>query len=158
MVEGEYAECLSMLMRYPPVSDPTLCVEQAKFFRSNVSEAACLQILQQMDAKAGKPPRDSLRPTEMANARQQQRRGPQRAGPVDPISKLTKDMMQNPQIRDINRALVGVMGAVQVRRKDSKVRGCMHTYGLNWSDLEKRQHVWRKCFGSFCQRRTAAEG
>ncbi|KAJ2955430.1 hypothetical protein NQZ79_g8569 [Umbelopsis isabellina] len=113
LVEGEYAECLSMLMRYPPISDPTLCVEQAKFFRSNVSEAACLQILQQMDAKAGKPPRESLRPAQMAPPRQQQRRGPQRAGPVDPISKLTKDMMQNPQIRDINRALVGVMGAVQ---------------------------------------------
>ncbi|KAM3579718.1 hypothetical protein VKS41_007802 [Umbelopsis sp. WA50703] len=113
LVEGEYADCLSLLMRYPPISDPAVCVEQAKFFRNNLSEAACLQILQQNDVKVGKPPRESLRPAQVAPARPQQRRGPQRAGPADPISKLTKDMMQNPQIREINRALVGVMGAVQ---------------------------------------------
>jgi hypothetical protein len=126
VVEGEYADCLSLLMRYPPISDPAVCVEQAKFFRNNLSEAACLQILQQNDVKVGKPPRESLRPAQVAPARPQQRRGPQRAGPADPISKLTKDMMQNPQIREINRALVGVMGAVQVRSEHLQYANYSH--------------------------------
>ncbi|KAG2177509.1 hypothetical protein INT44_008020 [Umbelopsis vinacea] len=121
MVDGEYAECLTLLMRYPPIKEPVTCVEQAKYLRQNLTEEACLQILRQNDVKAGKPPRESIGPERPVDPRQ--RRANHASGlPSDGISKLTKDMMQNPQIREINRALVGVMGAVQKN---------MNTFGEN---------------------------
>jgi hypothetical protein len=92
-------------------------VEQAKYLRQNLTEEACLQILRQNDVKAGKPPRESIGHKRPNDPRQRLANQAGRSGPPlpsDGISKLTKDMMQNPQIREINRALVGVMGAVQV--------------------------------------------
>lgn len=113
---------MTLLMRYPHIKDTVVIVEQAKYLRDHLTEEACLQLLRQNDVKAGKPPRETInlaRPTAPANARQ--RRAPQAGGgAADPISKLTKDMMQNPQIREINRALVGVMGAVQVKYHTNK--------------------------------------
>ncbi|KAH8552548.1 hypothetical protein BGW37DRAFT_550784 [Umbelopsis sp. PMI_123] len=125
LIVGEYAECLTLLMRYPPVKDTTICVEQAKYLRNHLTEDACLQILRQNDIKAGKQPRETMgseRPSDQRQRRSNQI-GLSGASPhTDGISKLTKDMMQNPQIREINRALVGVMGAVQKN---------MNTFGEN---------------------------
>jgi len=117
VMDGEYAECLTLLMRYPPIKEPIICVEQARYLRQNLTEEACLQILRQNDVKAGKPPRETIGLERPKDPRQRRANQAGRSGPPlpsDGISKLTKDMMQNPQIREINRALVGVMGAVQV--------------------------------------------
>ncbi|KAI8575634.1 hypothetical protein K450DRAFT_260766 [Umbelopsis ramanniana AG] len=123
MMDGEYAECLTLLMRYPPIKEPVTCVEQAKYLRQNLTEEACLQILRQNDVKAGKPPRESIGLERPNDPRQRRANQAGRSGPPsEGISKLTKDMMQNPQIREINRALVGVMGAVQKN---------MNTFGEN---------------------------
>ncbi|RCH98076.1 hypothetical protein CU098_008334 [Rhizopus stolonifer] len=120
LLNKDYAECLSMLMRPSQITKPASLVEQAKYLQSNLSEETALQILQQLDVRSGKDPRPSLSAgvPELQIAPVQPR--PQRTlhhkssqGGLDGFSRLTSNMMKNTQVRDLNRAIAGVMGTVQ---------------------------------------------
>lgn len=125
MLAKDYAECLSLLMRPPQITKPASLVEQAKYLQENLSQDVALQILQQNDVRSGKEPRTSLTdgvvelPPPQVNytRRTLQHRSSQGSNIDSSFSRITSGMMKNPQVRDFNKALAGVMGSVQVKRK-----------------------------------------
>lgn len=125
VLEGDYADCLSLLMRGTQISKPVTLVEQAKYLQGNLSHDGALQILQQNDIRLGKEPRDSLWKNEdkssLENYYQQQQNDlsfshHQRTSNqnFNGLSNLTRGVMKSPQVRDLNKAIAGVMGTVQV--------------------------------------------
>lgn len=123
MLQKDYAECLSMLMRPSPVSKPATLVEQAKYLQENLTQDGALHILQQMDVRSGKEPRSSLYDGIVLQSHDQTTRQ-QRAPPHrrssgtsgdNGFSRITTNMMKNPQFRDINKAIAGVMETFQVQ-------------------------------------------
>ncbi|KAI8379875.1 rab-GTPase-TBC domain-containing protein [Choanephora cucurbitarum] len=98
LLNKDYAECLSMLMRPSEQMKPAGLVEQARYLKDNLTEETALQILQQLDVRSGRDPRPSM----SAGSSQ-----------LDGFSRLTSNMMRNSQMRDLNRAIAGVMGTVQ---------------------------------------------
>ncbi|CEP09480.1 hypothetical protein [Parasitella parasitica] len=120
----DYAECLTLLMRPPQVSKPASLVEQAKDLQKDLSEDTALHILQQIDIRSGKDPRNSMLdgvPEAVSGAtaysgQQQQRQHAQQrtlnhrsSQGFESFSRITTNMMKNPQVRDLNRAIAGVM-------------------------------------------------
>lgn len=102
-----------MLMRPPQITKPASLVEQAKYLQENLNQDTALHILQQNDVRAGKEPRNSMMdgvPQQRPPLQHKSSQG------FDSFSRLTNNMMKNPQVRDLNRAIAGVMGTVQVRR------------------------------------------
>lgn len=134
VLQKDYAECLSLLMRPPQITKPASLVEQAKHLQENLSPDTALQILQQNDIRSGKEPRNSLSdgvvelPSPQLNyARQQnqrtlQHRTSQGSNLDNSFHRITSGMMKNPQMRDFNKAIAGVMGTVQVNTVKSKLR------------------------------------
>ena len=113
-------------MRPPPIVKPATLVEQAKHLQGNLNEDAALQILQQNDVRSGKEPRLSMSdgvvemPPPVNTYRRQQpptlhHRNSQGSNIDNGFSRITSGMMKNPQMRDFNKAIAGVMGSVQVR-------------------------------------------
>ncbi|KAI9477848.1 MAG: rab-GTPase-TBC domain-containing protein [Benjaminiella poitrasii] len=109
LLRKDYAECLSLLMRPPPISKPALLVEQAKHLQENLSEDTALDILQQNDIRSGKEPRTSMSDGFIDPHRRQ----PLNHKGSQGFSRLTNNVMKNPQMRDLNKAIAGVMGTVQ---------------------------------------------
>lgn len=124
MLQKDYAECLTLLMRPPQISKPASLVEQAKYLQENLSEDTALHILQQNDVRSGKDPRSSMSdgvPEDLPGAttyspgHQQQQQYQQKtlshknSQGFDSFSRITNNMMKNPQVRDLNRAIAGVM-------------------------------------------------
>ncbi|GAN10645.1 TBC1 domain family member 5 [Mucor ambiguus] len=119
-IYGDYAECLTMLMRPPQITKPASLVEQAKNLQENLSEDTALHILQQNDVRSGKDPRNSMSdgvpevsPAATAYAGQQHLQprtlNHRSSQGFDSFSRITNNMMKNPQVRDLNRAIAGVM-------------------------------------------------
>ncbi|KAI9300815.1 rab-GTPase-TBC domain-containing protein, partial [Cunninghamella echinulata] len=127
LIEGDYADCLSLLMRGTQIIKPITLVEQATYLQGNLSYDGALQILRQNDIRLGKEPRESLwkndENTTLENQHhryQQQQRDPslsyQQRSPnpnFNGLSNLTRGVMKSPQVRDLNKAIAGVMGTVQ---------------------------------------------
>jgi TBC1 domain family protein 5 len=113
----DYAECLSLLMRLPPIARPASLVQQAKKLQQRLSEDTALEILQENDIKANKEPRISLASgiPEQVQQPLHNRTLHHRRSQGDSFSRITSNMMNNPQVRDLNKAIAGVMGTVQVR-------------------------------------------
>lgn len=126
MLQKDYAECLTFLMRPPQINKPATLVEQAKYLQDNLTPDAALHILQQNDIKSGKEPRTSLSdgvvemspPVNYSRQQQMNRTLQHRTSQNFDTSfaRITNNMMKNPQMRDFNKAIAGVMGSVQVRR------------------------------------------
>ena len=124
VLQRDYAECLSMLMRPPQISKPATLVEQAKYLQDSLSQDAALHILQQNDIRSGKEPRSSLydgviikNPTAADHQRGQrtfQHRNSHGSNLDSSLSRITNNMMKNPQFRDFNKAIAGVMESFQV--------------------------------------------
>ena len=124
VLQRDYAECLSMLMRPPQISKPATLVEQAKYLQDSLSQDAALHILQQNDIRSGKEPRSSLydgviikNPTAADQQRGQrtfQHRNSHGSNLDSSLSRITNNMMKNPQFRDFNKAIAGVMESFQV--------------------------------------------
>ncbi|ORZ00973.1 rab-GTPase-TBC domain-domain-containing protein [Syncephalastrum racemosum] len=117
LMAGDYAECLSLLMRCPHVGKPATLVEQAKYLSSDLSESGGLHVLQQNDLRAGKAPRHSLWD---GVERQEPRPSPSKRlsrqhsnANLENLANLTRGVMKSPQVRDLNKAIAGVMGTVQ---------------------------------------------
>ncbi|RIA91486.1 hypothetical protein C1645_767340 [Glomus cerebriforme] len=55
LLESDYAECLSMLMRYPPISDVEVLIVQAIFLRDHLTPEGGAHIIQQNALRIGKP-------------------------------------------------------------------------------------------------------
>ncbi|KAI7897609.1 rab-GTPase-TBC domain-containing protein [Cokeromyces recurvatus] len=114
LLQKDYAECLSLLMRPPPISKPASLVEQAKYLQENLSTDTALHILQQNDVRSGKEPRKSMSNDIFTDSMRQHpplsHKGSQG---FESFSRLTNNVMKNPQVRDLNRAIAGVMGTVQ---------------------------------------------
>ncbi|KAI8984111.1 hypothetical protein BDF20DRAFT_857996 [Mycotypha africana] len=138
LLQKDYAECLSLLMRPLPnqyISKPASIVEQAKLLMDNPSTDTALQILQQMDLRSGKEPRLTLEVERSASIQSNytsQHNGNRvrssSAAASSPIisppmlqhksssqgfENFARNMMKNPQVRDLNKAIAGVMGTVQ---------------------------------------------
>ncbi|KAK4521471.1 uncharacterized protein ATC70_012086 [Mucor velutinosus] len=120
VLQKDYAECLTMLMRPPQITKPTSLVEQAKYLQENLSEDTALHILQQNDVRSGKDPRNSMSDgvpeapgatTAFAGQQHLQPRtlNHRSSQGFDSFSRITNNMMKNPQVRDLNRAIAGVM-------------------------------------------------
>ncbi len=121
VLEKDYAECLTFLMRPPQISKPASLVEQAKYLQENLTQDAALHILQQNDVRSGKEPRSSLSdgvvemPPPENYSRQQlaqrtlHHRSSQGSNLDNSFSRITSGMMKNPQMRDFNKAIAGVM-------------------------------------------------
>ncbi|KAI8636917.1 rab-GTPase-TBC domain-containing protein [Parasitella parasitica] len=123
LLRKDYAECLTLLMRPPQVSKPASLVEQAKDLQKDLSEDTALHILQQIDIRSGKDPRNSMSdgvPEGLSGAtaysEQQQRQPVQQrtlnhrsSQGFESFSRITTNMMKNSQVRDLNRAIAGVM-------------------------------------------------
>lgn len=120
MLQKDYAECLTMLMRPPQITKPASLVEQAKYLQENLSEETALHILQQNDVRSGKDPRNSMsdgvpeaQPAATTYAGQQHLQARtlnhRSSQGFDSFSRITNNMMKNPQVRDLNRAIAGVM-------------------------------------------------
>ncbi|KAI9243403.1 rab-GTPase-TBC domain-containing protein [Phascolomyces articulosus] len=117
LLASDYAQCLTLLMRAPQVKNPATLVEQAKYLQQDLSEGSGLHILQQNDLRQGKPPRHSLwdgipRPEITENSNRIVHRRSHGAN-LDGIANITRGVMKSPQVRDLNRAIAGVMGTVQ---------------------------------------------
>ncbi|KAI8327168.1 rab-GTPase-TBC domain-containing protein [Choanephora cucurbitarum] len=120
LLNKDYAECLSMLMRPSEQMKPAGLVEQARYLKDNLTEETALQILQQLDVRSGRDPRPSMSagvpelhiqtPSSAPPAR---RTLNHKSSQLDGFSRLTSNMMRNSQMRDLNRAIAGVMGTVQ---------------------------------------------
>lgn len=123
LLQKDYAECLTFLMRPPQINKPATLVEQAKYLQDNLTQDAALHILQQNDIKSGKEPRTSLSdgvvemspPVNYSRQQQMNRTLQHRTSQnLDTsFARITNNMMKNPQMRDLNKALAGVMGSVQ---------------------------------------------
>lgn len=109
-----------MLMRPPQITKPASLVEQAKYLQENLSEDTALHILQQNDVRSGKDPRNSMSdgvpevPPATTTLAGQQHLQPRtlnhrNSQGFDSFSRITNNMMKNPQVRDLNRAIAGVM-------------------------------------------------
>lgn len=119
MLQKDYAECLTLLMRPPQITKPATLVEQAKYLKENLSEDTALHILQQLDVRSGKDPRTSMSDgvpepaPPISYARQQQQHQQQQRilnhKGSQGFDSLSRIMMKNPQVRDLNRAIAGVM-------------------------------------------------
>ncbi|KAL7335731.1 hypothetical protein PS15p_201161 [Mucor circinelloides] len=120
LLQKDYAECLTMLMRPPQITKPASLVEQAKYLQENLSEETALHILQQNDVRSGKDPRNSMsdgvpeaQPSATTYAGQQHLQprtlNHRSSQGFDSFSRITNNMMKNPQVRDLNRAIAGVM-------------------------------------------------
>ncbi|ORZ13485.1 hypothetical protein BCR42DRAFT_418413 [Absidia repens] len=120
LIENDYAECLSLLMRGTRISKPITLVEQAKYLQGNLSHDGALQILRQNDLRAGKEPRASLWKNDLEKAAlpyqqqsQHQQRRQQASSNLDNITNITRGVMKSSQVRDLNKTIAGVMGTVQ---------------------------------------------
>ncbi|CAO3629904.1 unnamed protein product [Cunninghamella blakesleeana] len=123
LMDGDYADCLTLLMRGTQITKPVTLVEQAKYLQGNLSHDGALQILQQNDIRLGKEPRESLWRNEenksLENYHYQHRDSlishHQRSSNqnFNGLSNLTRGVMKSPQVRDFNKAIAGVMGTVQ---------------------------------------------
>ncbi|KAI8886319.1 RabGAP/TBC [Backusella circina FSU 941] len=115
LLSMDYAECLSLLMRLPPIARPASLVQQAKKLQQRLSEDTALEILQENDIKANKEPRISLSSGIPEQVQQpiHNRTLHHRRSQGDSFSRITSNMMNNPQVRDLNKAIAGVMGTVQ---------------------------------------------
>ncbi|SAM09005.1 hypothetical protein [Absidia glauca] len=117
LLENDYAECLTLLMRGTRISTPITLVEQAKYLQGNLSHDGALQILRQNDLRSGKEPRASLWKNDLENAAlpdhtlQQHYRKPQGSN-LDNITNITRGVMKSSQVRDLNKTIAGVMGTV----------------------------------------------
>ncbi|KAI9323749.1 rab-GTPase-TBC domain-containing protein [Dichotomocladium elegans] len=121
LLASDYAECLTLLMRCPQVGNPASLVEQAHYLQNDLSEGGGLHILQQNDLKSGKPARHSLldgvdnpqlnQPAIAAANRIAHRRS--HGANLDGLASITRGVMKSPQVRDLNKAIAGVMGTVQ---------------------------------------------
>ncbi|KAJ8656160.1 hypothetical protein O0I10_008173 [Lichtheimia ornata] len=117
LLSSDYAECLTILMRCPQVGNPSTLVEQASYLQTDLSEGGGLHILQQNDVRSGKPARHSL----WDGVQQQQREDPMNrlshrrshGANLDGLASITRGVMKSPQVRDLNKAIAGVMGTVQ---------------------------------------------
>ncbi|KAI9488055.1 rab-GTPase-TBC domain-containing protein [Zychaea mexicana] len=119
LLASDYAECLTLLMRAPQVGNPTSLVEQAKYLQNDLSEGGGLHVLQQNDLRQGKPPRHSLWEGIQQQQEMHQTMSPNRIAHrrshanLDNLASITRGVMKSPQVRDLNRAIAGVMGTVQ---------------------------------------------
>ncbi|KAI8099001.1 rab-GTPase-TBC domain-containing protein [Halteromyces radiatus] len=117
LIENDYAECLTLLMRGTRISNPITLVEQAKYLHGNLSHDGALQVLRQNDLRAGKEPRASLWKNDLENAALPQQHlssYPRRSqvSNLDNITNITRGVMKSPQVRDLNKTIAGVMGTV----------------------------------------------
>lgn len=55
MLDSDYTECLSMLMRYPPTSDTEVLIKQAIYLRDHSTQEGGTYILKQNASRTGKP-------------------------------------------------------------------------------------------------------
>jgi hypothetical protein len=134
-------------MRPPQISKPASLVEQAKHLQENLYPDTALHILQQNDVRSGKVPRNSLsdgvveypspQQTNYSRQQQQQRMLHHRTsqGSNLDFSKI----MKNPQMRDLNKAIAGVMGTVQVNKNWHKRH---KETNVDFVFVEKRQYFW----------------
>ncbi|KAI7880453.1 RabGAP/TBC [Lichtheimia hyalospora FSU 10163] len=118
VLSSDYAECLTLLMRCPQVGNPSTLVEQASYLQTDLSEGGGLHILQQNDVRSGKPARHSLwdgiqqqQQRDDSMNRLQHRRS--HGANLDGLASITRGVMKSPQVRDLNKAIAGVMGTVQ---------------------------------------------
>jgi hypothetical protein len=117
VLQKDYAECLTLLMRPPQITKPATLVEQAKYLKENLSEDTALHILQQLDVRSGKDPRTSMSegvpepapPLSYARQQQQHQQRTLNHKGSQGFDSLSRIMMKNPQVRDLNRAIAGVM-------------------------------------------------
>ncbi|KAI8332151.1 hypothetical protein BC941DRAFT_517225 [Chlamydoabsidia padenii] len=117
LMENDYAECLTLLMRGTRISNPITLVEQAKYLQGNLSHDGALQILRQNDLRSGKEPRASLWKNDLENAslpdhNLQQHYRKSQGSNLDNITNITRGVMKSSQVRDLNKTIAGVMGTV----------------------------------------------
>ncbi|PKK67028.1 RabGAP/TBC [Rhizophagus irregularis] len=55
LLDSDYTECLSMLMRYPPTSDTEVLIKQAIYLRDHSTQEGGTYILKQNASRTGKP-------------------------------------------------------------------------------------------------------
>jgi hypothetical protein len=55
VLESDYAECLSMLMRYPPTSDAEVLIDQAIYLRDHLTPEGGAHIIKKNALRKGKP-------------------------------------------------------------------------------------------------------
>ena len=127
MLASDYAQCLTLLMRAPQVGNPATLVEQAKYLQQDLSEASGLHILQQNDLRQGKPPRHTLwegisKPEQQTIVSNRLSHRRSHGANMDGFASITRGVMKSPQVRDLNRAIAGVMGTVQVKQKNNNIR------------------------------------
>ncbi|KAI7855784.1 rab-GTPase-TBC domain-containing protein [Circinella umbellata] len=118
LLASDYAQCLTLLMRAPQVGNPATLVEQAKYLQQDLSEASGLHILQQNDLRQGKPPRHTLwegisKPEQQTIISNRLAHRRSHGANMDGFASITRGVMKSPQVRDLNRAIAGVMGTVQ---------------------------------------------
>ncbi|KAI8060074.1 rab-GTPase-TBC domain-containing protein [Gongronella butleri] len=139
LMAGDYAECLSVLMRGPRISKPKTLVEQAKYLQQHMNADGGLQILRQNDIRLGKEPRSVAGGDANAESGVQNRSS--NAGqipvspPLDSFSSLTRGVMNSAQVRDLNKAIAGVMGTVQKN---------VNIIGDNMRQALQEDHVQRR--------------
>lgn len=115
-------------MRGAQIRNPATLVQQAHYLQNNISEQGGLHILQQNDLQSGKPPRASLwdgiqrpdqatEPTSPSKNRIKHRKS--HGANLDGFASITRGVMKSPQVRDLNKAIAGVMGTVQVSDVDT---------------------------------------
>lgn len=134
VLSSDYAECLTILMRCPQVGNPSTLVEQASYLQTDLSEGGGLHILQQNDVRSGKPARHSL--WDGVQQQQQQREDPMNrlshrrshGANLDGLASITRGVMKSPQVRDLNKAIAGVMGTVQVKKKKPDIHADLIEY------------------------------
>ncbi|OZJ04100.1 hypothetical protein BZG36_02856 [Bifiguratus adelaidae] len=125
ILQSDYSECLILLMRYPAATKPHLFIEQAIYLREHPTMEGGVQISRQNDALAGRPPKP-ITPSQNVSRHDRPRPMSDSAYPSEanrPVSPLltaegmvknfAQDVMKNPQFREFNLTLAGVMGEVK---------------------------------------------
>ncbi|ORX51314.1 RabGAP/TBC [Hesseltinella vesiculosa] len=140
LIEGDYAECLTLLMRGIRINQPKTLVEQANYLQQHMNADGGLQILRQNDIRQGKEPRPSISPDQSPL---QPRLVPSQhthptSPPLDSFSNFTRGVINSPQVRDINKAIAGVVGTVQ---KNVNIIGDNMRQALQDEQIHRRQRA-----------------
>ncbi|CAG8478943.1 12154_t:CDS:2 [Ambispora gerdemannii] len=129
LLESDYAGCLSMLMRYPPVSDVDFLVKQAIFLRDHMTTDGGAQIILQNAIRAGKS--ISAHITTTAGDRDSNRNSTS-SGSLDVLVPdgfvhVTKNVLESRSAVALNKAILSAVGEVKVSKDKRKLN-----FKSNW--------------------------
>ncbi|RUP47794.1 rab-GTPase-TBC domain-containing protein, partial [Jimgerdemannia flammicorona] len=128
LLQDDYSSCLGLLMHYPTAHvNPHTLIEQAVYLRDHLSQEGGVQIMRQNDVRAGRVPREHgappPSPSRHAGEYNHQHHPSIEAGTdnlarmtkpaAEGFAKMTKEVMKSPQVREINKAIAGVMDEVK---------------------------------------------